>query len=237
MNSLDEGKDPYGEIAEKLRKQYQEDIDSDVTETKLSDGVASLRRKNSLFRRLSYTWKQDNKAILSQIKAASDGMIGDVFESTLAALDDLYVMVRKPAVNSNGILLKDERGRIIWELDRKGNPKEDWSLLTGQDIEETLLKLSREQIILSQRVSDLLLEATFAKHIADDSWNSFYEGYMDGTQTDKSARASRESQSERYQAFFRYFLWSKADALQRETRQVVRILERIREWRIRRGED
>ena len=60
---------------------------------------------------------------------------------------------------------------------------------------------------------------------------------MDGTQTDKSARASRESQSERYQAFFRYFLWSKADALQRETRQVVRILERIREWRIRRGED
>ncbi|WP_267716685.1 hypothetical protein [Streptomyces sp. CoH17] len=199
----------------------------DATEVKKSE-------YSYLFEKISYEWRPEDKNALVQLRAAASKLIGDLFGSAIDVIDEVYKQARVPATNEHGATLRDSEGRIVWKTGGSGLALEDWSQVTGQDLEKALWDLQQVKLVSAQRVSELFLEAVFAKHTYNDFWHEAFEAVMDGTQGQRSARANREAKKDKYAAYFRYYLWHRADSFQREITSIMRILERIIDWRMRR---
>lgn len=228
-------RDPFGEIAEQVHYEELQRIE-DTPDTEEVEDVRWTAHRALGNSKIRYTWKPEDQAILAALRGTIQSLIQRDFAEVLQALDDLYLTIRSPKVNEHGVLLLDHQGRTVWETDEHGNPIEDWSLLTGQDVEVCLLKMSRVKFELSQRVSTLFAEALFAKHVHNDAWHTHYEAMVDGTQKDREAHANRKGRQDKYFAFYRYTIWASADALLKEVNATMRLLEKVRDWRIRTGE-
>lgn len=228
-------RDTFGEIAEQAHLEELRRIEDTPDTTEVEDVRWAAHRALGSSK-IRYTWKAEDQAILAALRSTVQTLIQRDFAEVLEALDELYLSIRSPKANEQGVVQMDGRGRTAWETDERGNPVEDWSLLTGQDVEVCLLKMSRVKFELSQRVSSLFAEALFAKHIHNDAWHAEYESMVEGTQKDREARANREAKQDRYFAFYRYTIWASADALLKEVNATMRLLEKVRDWRIRTGE-
>lgn len=227
--------DPFGELAEQTHLEELRRIE-ETPATPESDDVRWAAHRALKDTKIRYTWKPEDQAILAALRGTTNALIQRHFADVLGALDDLYLSIRTPKVNEHGVVLTGPDGRTVWETDERGNPAEDWSLLTGQDVEACLLNMSRVKFELAQRVSDLFTEALFAKHVYNDVWHEQYESMVHGTQKDREALANRETKQDRYFGFYRYTIWASADTLLKEVNATMRLLERVRDWRIRAGE-
>jgi hypothetical protein len=187
--------------------------------------------KKGLFSKIQFKWRSDDKRILDQIRAGVDTMFAELYTEAFAAIDGFYDQMKIP-LTVEGIVQFDSGGRVIWQKDSRDQEIEDWSQLTGQDIEKTLLDITRLKLILAPQVNDLLLEAIFAKHIFDDKLHDGFTKLLEGTIPDRNAYAARESSLDKYHAFFKFYLYSHAEAFLRELNNFSRVLERIRYWRI-----
>lgn len=220
------------EMAESLKKQYQLEQGFDPSE-KLED-TGDVRAFKKMFSRMSYSWEPQDKAVLMQIESASQSLVQEMFQYEIEIIDDLYSTLKVPRWSKHNTVMKDQEGRIVWEKDSEGRDIEDWSQVTGQDIELALLRLQNLSVGISQQVQQLFLEASFARMVSQDEWDDAYREVVDGTISDRTSRANSVTRKERYLAFFRYCLWSQSDAFQKEVKALTRLLERIMEWRIRR---
>ena len=104
-------------------------------------------------------------------------------------------------------------------------------------MEYTLANLLRLRMVLAPEVNKLFLEALYARHVASDIYDDTWGSMMDGTQGDRSARASRESRPDRYAAYFRFYLHSVADTFLKEINAFIKTLENIRYWQVRTQKD
>jgi len=220
-------RDPAGSLADQMRADTVKKLEQDGLPESWAIEETKKSPYQKFYQKMSYKFKPEDQAILTQIRAAVDLLIGDVFDDALTALDEFYVSVRVPT----GRLDKNKRQE--WEVDSKGRIKEDWDLLTGQDVEVALMELAKVRLITSQRVSEMFMDAVFAKHIWQDVWFEAYEGMIEGTQKDREARANRETREEKYAGHFRYTLWYRCDVFQKELVNLMRLLEQLRGWRIR----
>ena len=150
-------------------------------------------------------------------------------------MDTFYASLRMPEINEHGVAIRDSGGRVVWQKNSRGQEIENWSCLTGDDLEKCLFDLTRLKLVLAPQLNELLLEAVFARHIADDAHMDGYAEVLDGTIGDRNAAASRKARTDKYHAFFKYWLYSQADAFMKEITNFCRILERIRYWRIEDG--
>lgn len=202
-------------------------------ESMLNDQEVMIRDlKKSLFSKIQFRWRPDDEKILEQIRAGVDAMFAEMYEESFVIVDDFYEQMRVPEQDDNGVVVKDSAGRVIWKKDPRGREVEDWDQLTGQDIEKTLLDITRLKLILAPQANELLLEAIFARHIFDDRQQEAYSSLMEGTIGDRNAHAARESKMDKYHAFFRFYLYSHAEVFLKELNNFARVLERIRYWRI-----
>lgn len=228
--------DLASQVAEDLQRQHtQETKESPRQAIEEESPMVIENRSGGPFAKIRFSWRSSDKAILEQIKTAAQTVFWEQFSDTVAALDKFYSSVRVPETRSVGgetIVVKDAGGRLVFRRDDAGQFVEDWSQLTGYDIDELLFRLQRVKLALSQQTTELLNEAVFARYIAQDAYDEAYGSLMEGTQGDRSARANRESRQDRYQAFFRYWLWSQADVFMKELTQFLRVAERIRGFRI-----
>jgi hypothetical protein len=165
--------------------------------------LALQRENKSLFAKIRYTWRAEDRLIVQQIKGAAERHFNEQFGQVMSMLDQFY------------------------------SKAENRDKLTGQDIEEMLFKLTRSRFILATEVNHLLLDAIYAKHVSDDRYQDHWNDIFDGTQGDKSANASRESREDKYFAFFKFHLYSTADTFLKELNNFQRLLERIRDWQTR----
>ena len=121
-------------------------------------------------------------------------MFQHMYRDMTVIIDNFYTEMKTPEINPDtGMSVKDGGGRLVFQKDSNGKDIEDWSQLTGQDIEKALLDIERLKLDLTQRVNHLLNEAVFAKHIADDSHQDAYAELVEGTVGDRNAHASRKS--------------------------------------------
>lgn len=213
--------DPFGE------QEYESDLDAPVEETVDLKGFD----KGSFFGRITFTWRPEDASILSRIEAHSQEKFAELFGSAIEEIDRFYEYLRVPR-QRDGVTVLDAYGRVVWELDAAGKPEEDWGQLTGQDIEQTLMNLQRIKMPLALELKKLRNQALYGKMVADDAKDDIWESQKQGTQGDRQARANRESRIDRYQAFFRYCVWSHADAFFKELNDFIWRLRDIRGWRI-----
>lgn len=225
-------RDLAGEVASQFQQDQSEGLREAYEELAEEDTLTRDSRR-SIFTKINFKWKAEDKNALTQVRAAVGRMMESLFSETYSIIDELYGSVRVPVTNEHGVVATDEEGRYIWQKDDRGRLIEDWSLLDGMDIEKSLLDLERVKLLVSTQVSELYAEALFAKNIYDDRWHDEYESMLDGTQGDRSARAVRNSSEEKYHSFFRYLLWERANTFLKELQNLMRLLERIRDWRIR----
>lgn len=219
------------EIAQKLQAEHVAEMEGQENLADEAD-VMHVEAKRSIFAKMEFSWRPSDQRALEQIRAAGDGAFKQLFEHAVNIVDNFYASVRKAKFDPETGVVETSGGRIVWETDEQGREIEDWGSLTGQDIETTLLDLTRLKLVLAPQLDELLLEAVFARHIADDVSAGGYAALYDGTVGDRNAHAKGVSQQHRYHAFFRYYLYRQADTFMREINNFARVLERIRYWRI-----
>lgn len=223
--------DLAAEAADKLMTEHALAL-SELGEETLNDQEVMIGDlKRGLFSKISFKWRPDDRKILEQIRAGVDELFSELYAESFRTVDSFYETLRVPET-VEGVVQFDSGGRVIWKKDFRGQEIEDWSQLTGQDLEKTLLDITRLKLILAPQVNDLLLEAIFAKHIFDDMLSEGFEEVLQGTIPDRNAHAARKARMDKYHAYFRFYLYSHAEAFLKELNNFSRILERIRYWRI-----
>jgi hypothetical protein len=227
-----------GDLASQVAKQLQDEhLAIMETAEAIVDEETPMRvePRKMLFAKMEFSWRTSDAAILDQIRAAADRAFGELYGNAITILETFYASLRVAQLNEYGLVKKDSGGRILWQKDSRGKEIEDWGRLTGDDLEKCLFDLTRLKLVLAPQLNELLLEAVFAKHIADDAHKDGYADLIDGTVGDRNAHASKVGRQDKYHAFFRYWLYSQADAFMKEISNFCRILERIRYWRIEGG--
>ena len=212
------------------------DTAAPVVEASAIAEEAALQAENSLFTKIRFSWRPEDKAFLNRIRVSADAMFETAFAYAITVIDQFYEALRVPRqreVDGRMVVVKDAAGRIVWQTDERGNPIERWDQLTGQDVEQTLANLDRLKFSLSPQVNQLMLEALYARHVAGDTHDEAWGDIMDGTQGDKSAKSNRESRVDRYAAFYRFYLYSVADTFLKEVNGFIKHLENIRYWQVR----
>jgi len=185
--------------------------------------------KHHLLTQWNFKWQPQDQENLARITSAVNQILGDSFADAFTVLDQFYSLIKKPVKDHQGNDVRDERGRVVWD----SGSDDLWGDLTGQDIEQALLRLARVKLETSTRTAQLLTDAVYAKHIFQDQWYEEYSKALDGTIKDRDARANARTKEAKYLSFFRYCIWVRVEAFQKELSNVVRLLERIRDWRIR----
>ena len=221
------------EMALKLQREHMEKLaDQNSTD---SEAQTVMRRegRGNVFGRISFEWRDSDKAVLEQIRAAAWVVTEELYDDVFTIVDNIYFEMREPEVDPRTGVVKMEDGRVVWKKDQNGKYIENFDQLTGQDIETALLDLSRVKFSLMPRVNGLLMEALFAKHIADDVRDDAYLSIVDDTIPGRTAKSNQRSRPDRYHALFRYWLYSNADVLSKEVENLRRTLDRVRERQVR----
>jgi len=226
--------DLAAQVAQQLADEHLAEVEKYGESVDEAAPMVAEKRK-LLFSKIEFKWRTSDAAILDQIRAASDAAFKELYDEAITIMDTFYGSLRVAEVNDHGVVLRDSGGRVLWQKDSRGNEIEDWSSLTGDDLEKCLFDLTRLKLALAPQLNELLLEAVFARHIADDSHQDGYAELIDGTIGDRNSHASRKGRVDKYHAFFRYWLYSNADTFMKEISNFCRILERIRYWRIEDG--
>ena len=230
------GWDHEGDIAKSVARQLQaqqlENISRDG-DAFVDEEPAIMQTGRSLFDKISFRWRADEQDHLDRIRASVDTVMAHMYGEAKQIIDDFYGELRVPETDpETGLVVRDRAGRIIWRTDDRGKEIEDWSQMTGQDIERALLDLSRVRIGIAAKVNELLMEAVFAKHLYDDQYQDAYAELIDDTIPGRNAYASRKTREDKYRAFFCYYLCSSANTFQAEINNYCWILQKVRQWRI-----
>lgn len=174
-------------------------------ETEESESVKKSPYQH-LYEKIRPSWRAEDREALRQLRVATDRLVQEEFGTTLDLLDGLYSKVRVAKSGKGKEPLRDQHGRVEWELDEQGQPREDWSRVTTAELEKLLFDLERVRFVVSQRLSELFLEAVFAKNVANDIWYEEYESVIEGTNTERTARANRAYKQDKYFSFYRYYI-------------------------------
>lgn len=222
------GDNEFVDLAADVVRRIQEDAAKDLAngfEPTLDEAPEEVHPKLRLFQKIEFSWKEEDKNAISQLRSAAEAVFENLFSDSVAALDKFYSSIRVHDPDRPGRYLKTESGAYV----------EDWSQLGGQDLIQAIFDLQREKVFISQKLSNLFLEASFARQVSTDVYYEAYRKLMEGTVGDRTAYANQQSKVDRYAAFFRYWIWHSANAFQKEIDGTVKVLEKMAEWSTRRN--
>lgn len=228
MPSAAAGDSEFVDLAADVVRRIQEEAAKELAkgfEPTLDEAPEEVHPRLTLFRKIEFSWKEEDKNAIAQLRAAAEAVFENLFSGSVEALDKFYSSIRKHDPNRPGRFLKTETGAY----------EEDWSQLSGQDLIKAIFDLQREKVYISTKLSNLFLEASFAKQVSTDVYYEAYRKLMEGTVGDRTAYANQQSKVDRYAAFFRYWIWHSASAFQKELDGTVKVLEKMADWSTRRN--
>lgn len=221
------GDNEFTDLAADVVRRIQDEVARELAEgvaPTIEEAPEEVHPQLAIFKKIEFSWREEDKNAIRQLRAAAEAVFVDLFSDSVAALDLFYSSIRVFDPNRPGHHQKTETGAYV----------EDWSQLSGQDLIKAIFDLQREKVFISQKLSNLFLEASFAKQISTDVYYEAYRKLMEGTVGDRTAYANQQSKVDRYAAFFRYWIWHSASAFQKEIDGTVRVLEKMADWSTRR---
>jgi hypothetical protein len=194
----------------------------------------ALEDDNSLFTKIRFSWRKEDAAILNRIRVLSKIEFEDDYKFAINEIDHFYLQLRIPE-QRNGIVVMGADNRPVWKTNEAGQFIEDWSQLTGQQIEETLLSLARLRMEIAPRVNELWLEAIYARDVAKDIFDDAFDKARteENTIPGRTAGANIDARADKYAAFFRFYLYSVAKTFMAEIDKFERLLTNIRYWQVK----
>lgn len=223
-------------FADDLQEHWLAGLDLDALE---QGEVMRAQAREGIFTQIDFHWRTMDAEMVEQVRQAADVMASSLYAEAMGIVNELYCKMRTPMVDENGFLY-DHRGAQMFEMDARGYVKESVDQLTGQDIEQTLLDLARVRFVVAPMHNQILSEAIAAYNIWEARRAESHGKNMSGTQTDKAAKASRETRRDKFHAWFRYSLYLQSQAFLQELSNFERRLDRMverRVWSSRRKDD
>ena len=224
--------EPLGDLAERLAERLTTDSSAPVQEAAAITEEAALQDANNIFTKVRFSWRPEDRAALEQIRMSADGVFEEAFSVAIALIDDFYTSLRIPE-QRNGVVVRGADGRIVWKKNESGQPLEDWTQITGQDVEHTLANLARLKMEVAPQVNQLMLEALYARTVASDVYDDEWVGIMEDTIPGRTARSNRASRTDRYHAYFRFYIYSVAKTFLDEILNFEKLLTNVRYWQVR----
>lgn len=166
--------------------------------------------------RLSLDWEEDDADAVEFIKAKVHEAVDARFPQMDRIEREFYdkTLVRNPS--GDGYMMYPN-----------GSYVRNWNLVTTDDMKGFILAASAEVYFASDAQVDALAEAAFAKYDYDDAYDDAYSAQLSGTIGDKTARAKRRTQRQRWLALFktlyRKCLDDKVNKLETHRRTVERV--------------
>jgi hypothetical protein len=165
--------------------------------------------------KLTLDWEDDDKADIEYVMGKVDKSVHNQFAQVFDVENKLLMKVRTQLPNGQ------------WLMSSDGSYVEDWSQVSEKDMELFIQEAAAWLFFYNQDVIDAYAEAVFAKYTYDDAYDSEYSGQLTGTVGDKTARAKRRTQSERWLALYKTIYYKKAQGILDGLDQHVRRVERI----------
>lgn len=167
------------------------------------------------FSRMRTSWEGEDALHVQSLKAIVDDTMLTQFPDAIMIMNDLFEIVRTPAVDQNGEVLVDRHGLIIWKRSESGAFLEDYSRLSYRDREDILFRITTNLVRWKEVQADLWGDAMFAKAVWEERFSEKFLSTpgMRPTIDDKTNRARKHSVDERYFAIFRTLISRRADAL------------------------
>ncbi|HEY6021179.1 MAG TPA: hypothetical protein VIY48_15120 [Candidatus Paceibacterota bacterium] len=222
------GENEFTDLAADVVRGIQEEAARQIRDgfvPTIEEAPEEVHPQLALFKKIEFSWREEDKNAIKQLRAAAESVFESLFSGSIAALDRFYSSIRVYDPDRPGRFQRTETGAYV----------EDWSQLSGQDLIKAIFDLQREKVYISQQLSNLFLEASFAKQVSTDVYYEAYRKLMEGTVGDRTAYANQQSKVDRYAAFFRYWIWHSASAFQKEIDGTVRVLEKMADWSTRRN--
>jgi hypothetical protein len=195
-------------------KEATEGLDADI-ETEVLHEERERTFRTPGFRRMRFDWRSEDRAIITQAKAAVDGRIIESFADAYQVMFEVYNLVRTPETGPDGGPIVDQWGFPTWKRGVSGGYEEDWTRLTLKEKENLMFTITTRIFEWEQRAVDAWAEAMLAKSQFEERFAIQYDEPMTGTVDDRKAFANREAAEERYFAIFLTTYSRKADALVR----------------------
>lgn len=189
-----------------------------VTEVLAPEVEAPQAIDEKLDVRISVEWDEDDREAIDFIKRKIDEGIRREYAQVFAEEEHLLAKVRVP--NPPG-------STPGWQMNADGSYLEDWGRVTIKDMEMFIQAASSEVFFSSQKVINDYAEAVFAKFTYDDAYDAAYSSQLSGTIGDKTARAKRRTQDERWRALFKTLWYKRAQEVVGKLEAHVRRVERI----------
>jgi hypothetical protein len=175
----------------------------------LEPGEVAEEKVRPLNEKIRFAFKDHDESILVRIETASEVQFNTLFADAIQAVN---VLLTKHNMTLPGM----EPGI---------------GMLTGQDIEQCIMDLSRVQLLIRPELTKLKNRYIYAKMNAGDAHDAGWRS-IHGTTGDKDAKGNIASQQDRYHAYFCYHLWSTAEAFDKELTNFVFRMRDIRNWRV-----
>lgn len=190
------------------------------------------------FFRNDFRWepRAAESEILETIEERASKFADELFQSADQALEEFYASIRVPVIEwtpAGEMPKMDENNNLVWEVDQFGEYVENWDNLTGQDCEAAIFRLQRVVSIVQPELSKLYIRAQFSYNVWDDEYWEAYRRPVDGTQSDRTARARRDTRDSRYFYMLQYSFWRIVHDRLQDVIQVKRDIENYVNRRLR----
>lgn len=183
------------------------------------------------FSRMRTNWTSEDRDVIDAAKAQANREVMMEFGDAYRLLANLYEIVRKQAIDVNGLPERDEYGFPKWEKDSTGMHIEDWSKLTERGKEDFLFGITTRLVLWEQKAAEWWGEAMFAKAVWEDRFASAFRDTesMESkrpTVDDRTQNAQYASRDQRYFAIYMSMRSKQAEFL---VKSLERLAQRIKD--------
>lgn len=176
----------------------------------------SREMKTPGFSRMRTDWNGPDREVVQNIQGIIENRILMNFADAYALMNEVYDVVREPAVDEHGEIQRDRFGFMLWARSQNGAPIEDFTKMTVKQREDFLFKITTRIFEWEQRAAEAWTEAMLAKA----QWEEAFAVSFDSppgrlTVEDRTQKGRLGSRDERYFAVFLSAYSRRADALVR----------------------
>lgn len=194
------------------------DTGKELDEVYEPEGLSGALEDVNIMPKIKIDLEEEDKANLDYIQNSIEERVRSEYAQAFAIENMLLAKVRTRLAPSLG---------DGWVMNPDGSYVEDWSKITTHDMESFIQEASAWAFFSSQNVISSYADAVFAKFSYDDAYDSAYSAQLTGTIGDKSAKAKRRTQQERWVALYKTLYYKRAKEIVDRLDQHVRRVERI----------
>lgn len=199
----------------KAESDANDEVDSSVEDPARSDNSPMGIFQSTGLSRMKFSWGGEDAQVVAMAQSTVDERLRASFMDAYQIMHDLFIVVRKPMVDAQGEVIRDQHGWPQWERTASGGWVEDWTALNRSQKENFLFQITTRLFAWEMSAANAWGEAMFAKAAWEERFAIAYDAPVTGTIQDRTSKGRIAASEERYFGIFQTLYSRKADAIVR----------------------